>query len=65
MCEGYDIVYMSEKRCDDLDMVSVNENFQEIGFDILYKNRGALRRFKSGGIIIAVKKVFGLRWKRL
>lgn len=39
---------MCEISCDDVDMANVNENFQGLGFDIVYMNRDVLSRFNSG-----------------
>lgn len=63
LCRGYDILCMCETKCDDVDMVNVREEMLNIGFDIVYKNRSELSRFKSGGIIIAIQNNNGLKWK--
>lgn len=57
---SYDVVYMCETRCDDADMNIVGDKMGKIGFDIVYKNRHALSRFKSGGLLIAVRKMYKL-----
>lgn len=63
LCKRYDILCMNETRCDDVEMVNVSEKMESIGFDVVYKNRSELSKFKSGGIIIAIKNDSGLKWK--
>ena len=35
------------------------------GFDIVYKNRNALSRFKSGGLLIAMRSALNINWKEI
>lgn len=41
--------------CEDAYKNNVRIKMEEIGHDIAYKNRYGLRRFKAGGLLIAVK----------
>ena len=59
----YDVITMCETRCDDVDMEKVKETFKGIGFDVVYKNRFVLSRYKSGGLAIAVKDNVNFTWK--
>lgn len=36
---------------------------ESIGFKIVYKNRSKISRFKSGGILVAIRKNVCVRWK--
>ena len=64
LLKKYDVICMCETRCDDVDMKNVKDKIENIGFNIVYKNRGALRRFKSGGLLIAVRNTFNYIWKQ-
>ncbi len=55
LIKKYDIITMCETRCDDVDMGKVKDKFKDIGFDVVYKNRFALSRYKSGGLAIAIR----------
>ena len=46
-------------------MINVISSMENLGFDITYKNRHELSRYKSGGLMIAVKKVIKLTWKTI
>lgn len=56
---------MCETRCDNADMKNVGEKMENIGFNIVYKNRYEVSRFKSGGLIVAVKKDVCFKWKKM
>ena len=36
-----------------------------LGFDIIYKNRHSFSRYKSGGLLIAIKKDTKFQWQAL
>ena len=38
---------------------------KDIGFDIVYKNRSKLSRFKSGGLIIAIRYDISFKWRQI
>ena len=46
LCRMYDIVCLSETKCDDVDMINVISSMENLGFDITYKNRHELSRYK-------------------
>lgn len=62
---NYDILCMCETRCDDADMSNFINVMVDKGFDIVYKNRCALSKYKSGGILIAVKSALNIKWKEI
>ena len=62
---NYDVVCMCETRCDDADTNNIKEIMENHGFDIVYKNRSALSRYKSGGLLIALKNNLNVRWKEM
>lgn len=64
-CKEYDIICLCETRCDDTDMNNVKVDMETLGYDIVYKNKHILIRFKSGGLVIAVNKKRKLHWKTL
>ena len=61
----YDIICMCEIKCDDVDMGYVREKMDVMGFDIVYKNRYEMCRYKSGGLAVAVKKKVSFKWKEV
>ena len=61
----YDIICMSENRCDDLDMNDVEVNMSNLFYDVVFRNRHALSRYKSGGTLITVRKDSWFQWKAL
>ena len=63
MLKNYDVICMCETRCDDADMNNVRDKMEELGFNIVFKNRYALSRFKSGGLIIALNREVDFKWK--
>lgn len=46
-------------------MINVTSSMENLGFDITYKNRHELSRYKSGGLMIAVRKTIKLSWKTM
>lgn len=52
----FDFICFSETKCNDADKNNMKENMESFGFEIDLKNRGKLSRFKSGGILIVIKK---------
>ena len=54
--QDFDVICLCETKCDDTDMINVKKNMENIGFDIVFKNRSKLSRFKSGCLLIATKK---------
>ena len=44
-------------------MSNINVIMEHIGYDIVYKNRCELSRYKSGGILIGIRKGIHLKWK--
>ena len=62
---NYDVLCMCETRCDDADTNNIKEIMTKHGFDIVYKNRSALCRYKSGGLLIAVRNNLNIRWKEM
>ena len=64
-CKKYDIICMSETRCDDVDMNDIEVNMNNLGYDVVFRNRHALSRYKSGEILIAVQKDSWFQWKTL
>ena len=52
----YDVVCLCETKTDDADMLGVKDVMEKNGFDIVFKNRSRISRYKSGGLLIAVKK---------
>ena len=63
LIKKYDIVTMCETRCDDVDMGKVKDKFKAIDFDVVYKNRSVLSRYKSGGLVTAIRNNTSLKWK--
>lgn len=59
----YDILTLCETRCDDVDMEYVKASFRDIDFDLVYKNRSILNRYKSGGLAIAITNKKKITWK--
>ena len=59
----YDIVTLCETRCDDVDMAHVKTIFKDIGFELVYKNRSILSKYKSGGLAIAITNRKKITWK--
>ena len=64
-CKTYDVICMSEIRCDDVDMDMVKTDMDALGFGIIYENIHAFSRYKSGGLLIAIKNDSKLQWKAL
>ena len=62
-CRMYDVICMNETKCDEFDMLDVTSSMENLGYDVAYKNRHVLSRYKSGGLMIAVKKAIKLNWK--
>lgn len=56
VCRKHDVLCFSEIHCDEVDMDLVKEIFDEMGFSVVYRVRSVLCSYKSGGIMIAVKK---------
>ncbi len=56
---------MCETRCDNVDMENVKEKMETLGMDVVFKNRYELSRFKSGGLMIAIKKNVDFEWKHI
>ena len=50
----YDVICFTETKCDDVDMINI---------DIVFKDRNKLSRFKSGGILMVIKKNVDFKWK--
>lgn len=59
----YDVLCLSETKCDDVDMVNLKVIMEDIGYNIVFKNRCELSRYKSGGILIGIKKGIFFKWK--
>ena len=59
---NYDIVCMSETRCD-VDMDNTGNVMDKNGFTIAYKNRSASNTYKSGGVVATVKSSLNESWK--
>ncbi len=38
---------------------------ENIGFDIVFKDRSKLSRFKSGGLLMAIKKNASFKWRHI
>ena len=62
---NYDVVCMCETRCDDADTKNIKNVLEKAGFNFVYKNRSALSRYKSGGLLIAVKNTLNIRWTEM
>lgn len=60
---SYDIVAMCETRCDDVDMENFVHLFKDIGFDVTYKSRHVLSRYKSGVLAKGIKDNVEFKWK--
>ena len=54
--QDFDVICLCETKCDDTDIINVKGIMENIGFDIVFKNRSNLSRFKSGGLLIGTKK---------
>lgn len=63
--KSYDVISLCETKCDDADMNNIEDIMDNIGFEIIFKNRSKLSRFKSGGLLSAIKKNAVLRWKHI
>ena len=61
----YDVICLCETRCDDADTNNVREVMVNSGFDIVCKNRSALSRYKSGGLLIAVRSELNIKWREM
>lgn len=61
----YDVACISETKCDDVDMTNVASSMENLGFDNVSKNRYELCRYKSGGLMIAVRMDIRLSWKTI
>ena len=64
-CKKYDIICMSETRCDYVDMNDVEVNMNNVGFHVVFRKIHALSRYKSGGTLITVRKDSWFQWKSL
>lgn len=58
----YDVLCLSETKCDDVDTNNLKDIMEDIGYDIVVKNRCVLSRYKSGGILIGIKKSVRFKW---
>ena len=54
--DDYDVICFTETKCDNVDMINIKDRMENNGFDIVSKNRNKLSRFKSGGILMGIKK---------
>lgn len=63
--QSYDVVCLCETRCDDVDMSIVGETMENLGFVVVFKNRHEVSRYKSGGLVIAIKKNAPFKWKQI
>lgn len=61
----YDVLCFCETKTDDVDMLSVKDVLERNGFDSVFKNRSRISRYKSGGLLIAVKKNVSFKWKQI
>ena len=59
----YDIICFTEIKCDDVDMINIKDRMENNGFGIVFKNRNKLIRFKSGDILMGIKKNVNFKWK--
>ena len=48
-----------------VDMGNVREKMDAMGFDIVYKNRYEMCRYKSGGLAIVAEKDVYFKWKEI
>lgn len=53
LVKNYDVVCMCETRCDNAYVNNIRKVMESCGVDIVYKDRSALSRYKSG-LLIAV-----------
>ena len=44
-------------------MINMKDRMENHGFDIVYKNRRKLSRFKSGSLLIGIEKNVSSKWK--
>ena len=58
----YDVLCLSETKCDDVDSSYLKVIMEDNGYDIVYKKRCELSRYKSGGILIGIKKSVDFKW---
>ena len=58
----YDVFCLSETKCDDVDSINLKAFMEDIGYDVIFKNRCVLSRYKSGGILIGIKKGINFKW---
>lgn len=61
----YDVLCLSETKCDDADMCNLKVIMEDIGYDIVFRNRSELCRYKSGGILIGIKKGVNFKWNSI
>ncbi|KAL7402199.1 hypothetical protein ABVT39_011223 [Epinephelus coioides] len=58
MCKKYEVVCFCETKTDNMDIPDLTEKFNHMGFQV-FKNRHNLTNWRSGGVMIAVKKAIG------
>ena len=58
---NYDVVCMCETRCDDAATNNIIKVMVNSGFDVVYKNRSALSRYKLGGLLFAVRNTLNVK----
>ncbi len=46
-------------------MLSVKDVIKGNGFDIVFKNKSKISKYKSGGPLIAVKENASFKWKQI
>ncbi|KAL7402567.1 hypothetical protein ABVT39_016941 [Epinephelus coioides] len=58
MCKKYEVLCFCETKTDHMDIPDLTEKFNHMGFQV-FKNRHNLTNWRSGGVMIAVKKAIG------
>ncbi len=53
-CHKYYVICMSETKCDDADIDTIQAEFKNMEFEVYIKNRHKLTRWKLGGVLVAV-----------
>lgn len=50
LIQTYDVITLCEARCDDIDEEHIKTIFQDIGFEVVLRNRFTLSRYKWGAL---------------